>query len=92
MCVRVRERVRVCTSSRTEEGGGGDDSVAYSDDDGDAGLEEGHGEVDDLRALLGDGERRQAHVRLAVHERAHQPVPPRRLQTPRLLCSHEMSS
>lgn len=46
----------------TEEGGGGDSPIATGNHDADARLNEGHGEVDDLRTLLIYGERTYGHV------------------------------
>lgn len=46
----------------TQEGGGRHRAVAPGNHHADARLHEGHGEVDDLRSLLVDGQRADGHV------------------------------
>ncbi len=63
------------SGSFTEESSWRDDSGSLCDDDSDAGLEEGHSEVDDRLALRVDLQRRQDHVRVLRHELVHKPIP-----------------
>lgn len=51
----------------TEEGGRGNRAVAAGYHDADACLDKRHGEVDDFRTLLVDGEGANGHVRSSVH-------------------------
>ena len=58
-----------------QEGRGGDDPGALGHQDGDPGLQEGHGEVDDPLATAVDLERGHNDVGLVAHELGHQTVP-----------------
>lgn len=57
-----------CLLLLTEKGGGGNCPVAAGDHHAYARLDERHGEVDDLRALLVDRERADGHVSSSVHD------------------------